>query len=150
MLYSRSLLFFYFMYASVLLLIPRSLFYNPFFPFSGLPWWLRWQRICLQNGRPGFHPWVGKIPWRREQLPTPAFLPGEFHGQKCLVSYSPWGCRELDTTEQLSLTHIAFIHVPGVVLHRLNVLIHLIISTTPLQGSYYSILLSLCCVLSRI
>ena len=26
------------------------------------------------------HPWVGKIPWRREQLPTPVFWPGEFHG----------------------------------------------------------------------
>ena len=29
--------------------------------------------------RPGFNPWVGKIPWRREQLPTPVFWPGEFH-----------------------------------------------------------------------
>ena len=36
--------------------------------------------------RSGFHPWVGKIPWRREQLPTPVFWPGEFHGL-----YSPWG-----------------------------------------------------------
>ena len=35
---------------------------------------------------PGFNPWVGKIPWRREQLPTPEFWPGEFHGL-C----SPWG-----------------------------------------------------------
>ena len=29
---------------------------------------------------PGFDPWVGKIPWRRRQLPTPIFWPGEFHG----------------------------------------------------------------------
>jgi len=29
--------------------------------------------------RPGFNPWVGKIPWRRERLPTPVFWPGEFH-----------------------------------------------------------------------
>ena len=36
-----------------------------------LPRWLRWQRICLQCGRPGFNPWVGKIPWRREWQPTP-------------------------------------------------------------------------------
>jgi len=43
-------------------------------------------------------PLVGKIPWRRERLPTPVFWPGEFHGL-----YSPWGCKELDTTEQLSL-----------------------------------------------
>ena len=35
-------------------------------------------RICLQCGRPGFKPWVGKIPWRRERLPTPVFWSGEF------------------------------------------------------------------------
>ena len=34
----------------------------------------------LQCGRPGFDPWVGKIPWRRDGLPTPVFWPGEFHG----------------------------------------------------------------------
>ena len=37
--------------------------------------------------RPGFDPWAGKIPWRREWLPTPVFLPGEFHRLGCLVSY---------------------------------------------------------------
>ena len=37
-----------------------------------------WQRICLQYGKPEFNPWVGKIPWRREWLPTPVFLPEEF------------------------------------------------------------------------
>ena len=42
---------------------------------------------------------VGKIPWRREWKPTPVFLPGEFHGQKSLVGYSPKGRKELDTTE---------------------------------------------------
>ena len=47
----------------------------------------------------GFNPWVGKIPWRRERLPTPVFWPGEFHGL-----YNPWGCKESDTTEQLSLS----------------------------------------------
>ena len=46
----------------------------------------------------GFDPWVGKIPWRTERLPTPVFWPGEFHGR-----YSLWGHKELDTTEQLSL-----------------------------------------------
>ena len=45
----------------------------------GLPLWLSWSRICQQCGRPGFNPWVGKIPWRRERLPTPVFWPGEFH-----------------------------------------------------------------------
>ena len=41
---------------------------------------------------------LGKIPWRREQVLTPVFWPGEFHGL-----YSPWGLKELDMTEQLSL-----------------------------------------------
>ena len=36
--------------------------------------------IRLQCGRPGSDPWVGKIPWRRERLPTPVFWPGELHG----------------------------------------------------------------------
>ena len=53
----------------------------------------------LQYRRPGFDPWVGKIPWRREWQPTPVFLPGESHGQGSLVGKSPWGCKELDTTE---------------------------------------------------
>ena len=39
--------------------------------------WLRWQRIHLQCRRPRFDPWVGKIPWRREWLSSPVFLPGE-------------------------------------------------------------------------
>jgi len=51
-----------------------------------------------------FSPWVGKIPWRKAWQLTPVFLPGEFHGQRSLVSYSPWGCKESDTTEQLSLS----------------------------------------------
>ena len=48
-------------------------------------------------------PWVGKIPWRRKWLPTPAFLPGEFHGQRSLAGYNPWGLKESDLTEQLTL-----------------------------------------------
>ena len=38
-------------------------------------------------------------PWRREWLPTPVFLPGEFHGQRRLAGYSPWGGRESDMTK---------------------------------------------------
>ena len=56
----------------------------------------------LEHGRrPGFDPWVGKIPWRRKWQPTPVFLPGESHGQRSLVGYSPRGRKESDTTEQL-------------------------------------------------
>ena len=53
-------------------------------------------RIHLQCERRGFDPWIGTITWRRERLPTPVFWPGEFHG---LYMYSPWGCKESDTTE---------------------------------------------------
>ena len=56
---------------------------------------------CQQCQRPGFNPSVGKIPWRREWLHTSVFLPGEFHGQRSLVSYSPWGHKQSDTTKQL-------------------------------------------------
>ena len=49
-------------------------------------------------------PWIRNIPLRREWLPTPVFLPGEFHGQRSLGGYSPWGCKELDTTEPPILT----------------------------------------------
>ena len=51
----------------------------------------------------GFDPWVAKIPWKREWQSTPVFLPGEFHGQRNLVSYGPWGLKELDTTEHISM-----------------------------------------------
>ena len=53
----------------------------------------RWWRIYLKCKRPGFDLWVRKIPWRREWLLTPVFLPGEFHEQRSLVGYTPWGCR---------------------------------------------------------
>ena len=94
-----------------------------------------------QCRRPWFDSWVGKIPWRKDRLPTPIFLgfPGSSdakesscnvghlssihglgrshggghdnplqysclenpHRQRSLVGYSPWGCKELDTTEWL-------------------------------------------------
>ena len=46
-----------------------------------------WQ--CRRCERCRFNPWVGKIPWRRERLPTPVFWPGEFHGV-----YSPCGRKD--------------------------------------------------------
>ena len=54
---------------------------------------------CRSCRRLRFNPWVGKIPWRRSWQPTPAFLPGESHGHKSLVGYSPQGRKALDTTE---------------------------------------------------
>ena len=95
-------------------------------------------QTVLQGGRTykGFNPWVGKISWRREWQPTPVFLPphpdpqkkglkgifwrrkwqptpvillGRFHGLRSLVGYSPWGCKDLDTTEQLHSHHSGII-----------------------------------------
>ena len=59
-------------------------------------------RVYRQCRRPGFNPWVGKMPRRRTWQPIPVFLTGEFHGQRSLVGYSPWGHKESDTTEQLT------------------------------------------------
>ena len=65
----------------------------------GLPWWVSGKESTCNTGDPA-NPWVGKVPRRRERLPTPVFLPGEFHGQKSLLGYSPWGHKELDMTEE--------------------------------------------------
>ena len=55
-----------------------------------------------RDKRPQFDPWAGKIPWRRAW---------RFFGQRSLSGYSPWGHKELDTTEQLSLfSHDSYIH----------------------------------------
>ena len=45
------------------------------------------------------------MPWRRERQPTPVFLPGKSHGQQSLAGYSPWGRKETDVTERLTLSH---------------------------------------------
>ena len=44
------------------------------------------------------------MPWRRAWQPAPVFLPGESHGQKSLVGYSPWARKESDTTEASEYT----------------------------------------------
>ena len=60
---------------------------------------------CRRHRRYKFNPWVRKIPWSRKWQSTPVFLPGKFHGQRSLAGYSPWMCKELNTTERLN-THI--------------------------------------------
>ena len=47
-----------------------------------------------------FDPWVGTIPWRRAWHSTPVFLLGGSHGQRSLVGYTLWDCKESDTTER--------------------------------------------------
>ena len=55
--------------------------------------------FTCQCRRRGFDPWVGKIPWSRKWQPAPIFLPGESHGERSLVGYSPGGGKESDMTE---------------------------------------------------
>ena len=53
-------------------------------------------------------PWARMLPWKRKRHPTPAFLPGKFHGQRSLAGYSQWSCKEaeeLNATEQTHSTH---------------------------------------------
>ena len=84
-------------------------------PSSMIPWDVMWclskhfklsgpggkgpTHQCRRHKRHGFHPWVGKIPWRRKWQPTAVFLPEGSHGQRSLAGYSPWGCKESDMTE---------------------------------------------------
>ena len=60
--------------------------------------------FCLEFRRPGFDPWVEKVPWRMKWQPSPVLLPGESHGGRSLVGYSPWGRKELDMTSDLTFT----------------------------------------------
>ena len=71
------------------------------FPVGGFPGSASGKPTCQYRRlkRPGFDPWVRKIPCRRKWQPTAVFLPGASQGQRSLVGYSPWGCKESDTTE---------------------------------------------------
>ena len=78
-------------------------------PLPLLPWWL-----CRQCGRPGFDPWVGKIPWSRKWHPTPVFLPGKFHGPRSLVSYSQsTGSQRVGQDWETSLSLFTFLCAPN-------------------------------------
>ena len=73
---------------------------------DGLPRWLSGKDTACQFRRQErwrFYPWVRKIPWRRAWQPTLVFLPGKSHGQRSLAGYSPWGRKELNTTEHAHL-----------------------------------------------
>ena len=59
--------------------------------FLGFPGISVSKKICLQCRRPGFDPWVRKIPWRRKWQSVPVLLPGESHGQRSLAVYNPQG-----------------------------------------------------------
>ena len=67
------------------------------------------KEAACQCRRREFDPWVGKNPWRKKWQPTPVFLPGNSHGQRSLVGYSPWGRKRvghhLATKQQQQTTH---------------------------------------------
>ena len=81
---------------------------------STLAWNIPWTEVpgrlqSLGSWRVG-HEWATLfslftfVNWRRKWQPTPVFLPGKSHRQKSLVDYSPWCCKEWDTSEQ-AYTH---------------------------------------------
>ena len=81
---------------------------------NGLPRWHSVKNPSTNVGDrdagDGFDPWVGKIPWSRKWQSMPVLLPEKSRGQRSLAGYSPWGCRESDTTEWLSThTHVDII-----------------------------------------
>ena len=67
--------------------------------YSWASWWLSQWRIWLQWGRPGFNPWVGKIPWRKAWQPLQYSCLENPCGYRSLAGYSPWDHKESDTTE---------------------------------------------------
>ena len=87
-----------------LLLCPTYHGLRQVFQINGLLGWLSGKESscqCKEMQETGV--W-SLIPWRWKWQPTPAFLPGESHGQRSLAGYSPWNHKELDTTEQLTLS----------------------------------------------
>ena len=75
---------------------------------------------CRKCKRLRFDPWVRQIPWRRKWQPTPVSLPGKFHGQRSLVGYSPWGCKESEMTK----------HAHKYIMYRYMALRHVVSSLT--------------------
>ena len=71
----------------------KKSYYKPRPPI-GSPWWRDYKESAHNAGNLGW-----EDPLERERLPTTVFLAGEFHGQRTLVGCSPWGHKELDTTE---------------------------------------------------
>ena len=68
----------------------------------GLPGGSDGKESTCQCKRDGLDPWVRKIPWRRIWQSAPIFLPGEPHGRRSLVGYSPRGHKECDPTYRVN------------------------------------------------
>ena len=93
---------------------------------------LKWLLIALRDFPGGsdskesacirtrFHPWVGKIPWKRKWQPTPVFLPGKSYGQRSLMGYNPWSHKELDMSEWLTHTSLLRTRILEKAVHELG------------------------------
>ena len=66
----------------------------------GLPRWLIAKESACQCRSRRLDLGLGRFPWSRKWHPTPVSLPRKCHGQRSLVAYSPWGCKESDMTER--------------------------------------------------
>ena len=65
---------------------------------------IQWWRIHLPMQEIGY---AGSIPGSGRMATHSVYLPRKFHGQRSLVCYSPWGCKESDTTEQMSIVQLS-------------------------------------------
>ena len=71
-----------------------------FYLLDTMRWWYKEPVCqCRRRKRRGLDPWVRRIPWRRARHDTQVFLPGESHGQRSLMGYSPLGRKESDSNE---------------------------------------------------
>ena len=84
-------------------------------------------------GHLGWIPGWGRAPGKRKWQPTPVFLPGESHGQSILAGYSPWGCRESDVTERLTLSTKTFVDQPYFNLKTVYIYIYIYIYVETVQ-----------------
>ena len=64
---------------------------------------------CRRHEIHGFNSWVRKVPWSRKWQPTPVFLPGESHGQRTLVGYSPWVAKNRTRLSKWAQTQARFL-----------------------------------------
>ena len=134
-------------------LVCKRIFFHQYLWYTrdwGLPWWLSGKQFacqCRKCRRRGFDPWVGKIPWKREWLTSPVFLPGKSHEQRTLAGYSSWGAKS-----QTQLSNWAWNEISrqGFLVPILPLTIHIcsyaLLSSSALQEGlrlYYKLCLSL-------
>ena len=94
--------------------------YRIYVEYRGFPGSSEVKASACNAGDPGSIPGLGRFPWRRKWQPTPVFLPGESHGQRSLVGYSPRGRKESDMTERLHFTSLLLWQSVGSRVHELE------------------------------